>query len=55
MGEFSKRIGEIGEEIVTEFMALIGWHQPMKNFDIPSVDPERFTLTGHDQMKNNKC
>lgn len=41
MGEFSKRIGEIGEEIVIEFLALIGWHQPVRNFDIPSIDTEK--------------
>ena len=41
MGEFSKRIGEIGEEIVVEFLALIGWQKPVRNFDIPSIDPER--------------
>lgn len=38
MGEFSKRIGEIGEEIVIEFLSLIGWHNPARNFDIPSID-----------------
>jgi len=25
MGEFSKHIGDIGEEIVIEFLTLIGW------------------------------
>jgi type III restriction enzyme len=26
MGEFSKRIGVIGEDIVVDFLALIGWN-----------------------------
>ena len=47
MGEFSKRIGEIGEEIVIEFLALIGWHQPVRNFDIPSIDPEKHGKNTH--------
>lgn len=47
MGEFSKRIGDIGEEIVVEFLALIGWHQPVRNFDIPSVDPEKHGKETH--------
>ncbi len=47
MGEFSKRIGEIGEEIVVEFLALIGWHQLVRNFDIPSIDPEKHEKNSH--------
>lgn len=47
MGEFSKRIGDIGEEIVVEFLALIGWHQPVRNFDIPSTDPEKHGKNTH--------
>ena len=47
MGEFSKRIGEIGEEIVVEFLALIGWHQPVRNFDIPSTDPDKHGKQTH--------
>ncbi|GAB7087509.1 GapS4a family protein [Marinifilum fragile] len=47
MGEFPKRIGEIGEEIVGEFLSLIGWHNPAKNFDIPSIDPEKHKKKTH--------
>lgn len=47
MGEFSKRIGVIGEEIVVEFLALIGWHNPVRNFDIPSIDPEKHGKKTH--------
>jgi len=41
MGEYSKRIGEIGEEIVSDFLKAIGWENPRLNFDIPSVNPEK--------------
>jgi hypothetical protein len=47
MGEFSKRIGDLGEEIVGEFLALIGWHQPIRNFDIPSIDPDKHGKKTH--------
>ncbi len=47
MGEFSKRIGEIGEEIVVDFLSLIGWYQPVRNFDIPSIDPDKHEKQSH--------
>lgn len=47
MGEFSKRIGDVGEEIVVDFLALVGWHQPVRNFDIPSIDPEKHAKNSH--------
>ncbi|GHS95102.1 hypothetical protein FACS1894207_4220 [Bacteroidia bacterium] len=47
MGEYSKRIGEIGEEIVSEFLSLIGWNQLVRNFDIPSIDPEKHEKKNH--------
>jgi hypothetical protein len=47
MGEFSQRIGKIGEEIVIEFLALIGWHKPIRNFDIASIDPEKHGKQTH--------
>lgn len=47
MGEFSKRIGEIGEEIVVDFLALIGWHPLVRNFDIPSIDPKKHNKKAH--------
>lgn len=47
MGEFSKRIGEVGEDIVVEFLALIGWYNPVRNFDIPSIDPEKHEKSSH--------
>jgi hypothetical protein len=47
MGEFSKRIGDIGEEIVIEFLALIGWHKPVRNIDIPSTNPDKHEKASH--------
>jgi hypothetical protein len=47
MGEFSKRIGEVGEEIVIDFLSLIGWHQPVRNFDISSIDPDKHGKNTH--------
>jgi hypothetical protein len=47
MGEFSKRIGDVGEDIVVDFLALIGWNNPVRNFDIPSIDPERHEKNSH--------
>jgi len=47
MGEFSKRVGEIGEKIVTDFLNLIGWTNLQQNFDIPSINPEKHTKASH--------
>jgi hypothetical protein len=47
MGEFSKRIGDVGEDIVVDFLALIGWNNPVRNFDIPSIDPEKHEKDSH--------
>jgi hypothetical protein len=29
MGEFSKRTGDVGEDIVVDFLDLIGWNNPI--------------------------
>jgi len=47
MGEFSKRIGDVGEDIVKDFLAIIGWNNPVSNFDIPSIDPEKHEKESH--------
>lgn len=47
MGEFSKRIGDIGEDIVRDFLSLIGWVKPVQNFDIPSIDPQKHEKGSH--------
>jgi hypothetical protein len=40
MGEYSKRIGEVGEAVVADFLNLIGWKNPLRNKDIASIDTE---------------
>ncbi|KAA6313372.1 hypothetical protein EZS27_035848 [termite gut metagenome] len=40
MGEYSKRVGEIGEAVVADFLSLIGWKDPLRNNDIASIDTE---------------
>jgi hypothetical protein len=40
MGEYSKRVGEVGENVVAEFLKLIGWENPLKNDDIESIDTD---------------
>lgn len=50
MGEYSKRIGEVGESVVVDFLKLIGWLNPQRNVDILSSDPEeqRKKTNGYD-------
>lgn len=40
MGEYSKRIGDVGEDVVAEFLKLIGWTNPLRNDDIESIDKD---------------
>ena len=40
MGEYSKRVGEVGENVVADFLNLIGWSNPLKNDDIESIDTD---------------
>ena len=35
MGEWSKKVGEVGEEIVQEFLNLIGWNDVQKGIELP--------------------
>jgi len=41
MGEWSRRIGEVGEEIVGEFFQLIGWGNSQSGLQLPCVKGER--------------
>lgn len=34
MGEWSKKIGEYGEDIVERFLSIIGWKDPAKGIQI---------------------
>jgi hypothetical protein len=38
MGEYSKRVGEVGENVVVDFLKIIGWNDPQRNVDIRSVN-----------------
>lgn len=40
MGEYAKRIGEVGENVVVDFLNIIGWKNPQRNVDILSTNPE---------------
>lgn len=44
MGELAKRIGEVGEKTVVDFLDLIGWENTINNFDI--------TCSNSDKHKN---
>ena len=41
MGEWSKTVGEVGEDIVGEFIEIIGWNDPQKNHSVPCVKGQR--------------
>ena len=45
MGEYSKRVGDVGEKVVAEFLKLIGWFDPQRNFDLSSIDTEHRKYT----------
>lgn len=47
MGEFSKRIGDSGEKIVEDFLKLVGWNNIVRNFDIPTIDAEKYGKKSH--------
>jgi len=47
MGEYSKRIGQIGENVVEDFLKMIGWTNLQKNFDIKSINPEKHLKGSH--------
>ncbi|MBS1624360.1 MAG: hypothetical protein JST83_10095 [Bacteroidetes bacterium] len=58
MGEFSKKVGDVGEKIVEDFLSLIGWKMIVRNIDIPSIDPEkhgkeRHGIDGYYHYKSN--
>lgn len=48
MGEKSKRIGDLGENVVERTLSLIGWSNPINNFDVECHFNER-----HERAKNH--
>lgn len=49
MGEWSRRIGEVGEEIVGEFLELIGWGDAQRNLSLECTKGRRHSQTGRDR------
>jgi hypothetical protein len=41
MGEWSRRVGEVGEEIVGEFFELIGWGDAQRSLTVQCMKPDR--------------
>ncbi|MCW5212713.1 hypothetical protein VU04_07355 [Desulfobulbus sp. TB] len=41
MGELSKKIGEQGEKIVSQFLQSIGWHNLSENEELPCIEPKK--------------
>lgn len=46
MGELSKLTGELGENIVENFIQLVGWSEPITPLDIECVYPVRHRSDG---------
>jgi hypothetical protein len=46
MGEWSKKIGEAGENIAGEFLRLIGWGSAQKGIEMPCAHPDLHKGTG---------
>jgi hypothetical protein len=48
VGEWSRRIGEVGEEVIGEFLDLIGWTDPQRagqthmNLNAPYLVPSNY-------------
>ncbi len=41
MGEWSKKIGEYGEDVVEKFFSVIGWNDLSKGVVLPCIQPEK--------------
>lgn len=48
MGEWSKKIGEYGEDVIEKFFKIIGWNDMSKGIDVPCVNE------GHKNEKGNQ-
>jgi len=46
MGEWSRRVGEVGEDIVSELLSLIGWGNAKKNVSIPCIKNQKHARPG---------
>lgn len=50
MGEWSRRIGEVGEEVIGEFLDLIGWTDPQSGVSLPCMKNQRHG-SGNNQQR----
>lgn len=49
MGEKSKKRGDFGENIVEKILNLIGWSDPLKNRDLPCIEPIIHSISTKDR------
>lgn len=49
MGEWSKKIGEFGEDLIDEFFKMIGWGDAQKGIQLTCFRPEKHTLSDHNR------
>src|SRR5690349_6395651 len=49
MGEWSKKVGEVGEEIAADFLNTIGWGAIQHGVPLPCVRPESHANAGHNR------
>lgn len=47
MGEWSRKVGEVGENIAAEFLRLVGWDAAQAGVELPCVRPEVHKVSGH--------
>ena len=47
MGEWSKTVGEFGEETVEKFLKLIGWNNIPKGLQFPCRNPKKHSKKGN--------
>lgn len=52
MGEWSKKIGEYGENVVEKFLSIIGWNNVQKGIEIKCFDKEYSTTLLNGQPQN---
>jgi hypothetical protein len=49
VGEWSRRIGEVGEDIIGEFLDLIGWSDSQRSLTLPCMKGQRHGNNDHEK------
>jgi hypothetical protein len=49
VGEWSRRIGEVGEDIIGEFLDLIGWSDSQRSLTLPCMKGQRHGNSDHEK------